>query len=84
MAPRTKAEGTIMNTLGKLFKDLVPTYARMIIAYPQPKPVTVAQWALEAGWGIFSPANGPLQFRWLEGATGDQKLCYPGLIQTYA
>lgn len=40
-----------MSGYSDLFRKLVSTYAQKDIAYPQLKPVTVAQWALESGRG---------------------------------
>lgn len=40
-----------MSGYSELFRKLVSAYAQLEIAYPQLKPVTVAQWALESGRG---------------------------------
>lgn len=45
-----------------LFKKLARTYQGLAIAYPHLKAVTLAQWALESGWGTSRLATQHLNF----------------------
>jgi len=40
-----------MSIISPLFKDLIKQYSTVDIPYPQLKPVTLAQWMLESGYG---------------------------------
>jgi flagellum-specific peptidoglycan hydrolase FlgJ len=51
-----------MAQVSELFKQLAKVYSQKHISYPQLKAVTLAQWALESGWGTSDLATAHFNF----------------------
>jgi N-acetylmuramoyl-L-alanine amidase len=51
-----------MGQISGLFKQLAGVYAQKDISYPHLKAVTLAQWALESGWGTSELATEHFNF----------------------
>lgn len=65
-----------MTAISAIFKKLINSYKTMDIEYPRLKPVTIAQWMLESGYGTSKLATEHLNFGGLKWRTemGEGKL----------